>query len=157
MPETIQPVKKHKSDSDTILFIVDGEVSHEGSAPDVKNIPKPDIPVTLEKHHNEPQPANPKGTLASIPCKFFLSGSCKSGSLCPFSHRADGVRNAPRGNIVVCQYFERGACKEGEKCRFLHPQQSLSPTTGTPCRYVRILFILLPFPTGFMVRSAVVN
>ncbi|QIW96329.1 hypothetical protein AMS68_001847 [Peltaster fructicola] len=50
-----------------------------------------------------------------VPCKFYLSGQCQAGRMCPFSHDLESTtRPAP------CKYFAKGHCKFGAKCALLH-------------------------------------
>ncbi|KAJ1912219.1 hypothetical protein H4219_005684 [Mycoemilia scoparia] len=54
-----------------------------------------------------------KGTATPvIVCKYFKSGSCGKGSLCPFSHNL---------KLEPCHFFyNRGHCLKGDACQFSH-------------------------------------
>ncbi|KAI8923086.1 hypothetical protein BC831DRAFT_383218, partial [Entophlyctis helioformis] len=48
-------------------------------------------------------------------CRYFKSGSCLSGSQCPFSHN---LKDSP----CVFHHFkkEKGGCRHGDACPYSH-------------------------------------
>uniref|UniRef100_A0A8H7XVM1 C3H1-type domain-containing protein n=1 Tax=Psilocybe cubensis TaxID=181762 RepID=A0A8H7XVM1_PSICU len=75
--------------------------------------------------------------MSSSVCKFNLSGSCRNGKLCSFSHQ----RTVPRQNAakkVACRYFPKGTCAYGDQCSRAHvlPESDADQTKrgGKPVR-----------------------
>lgn len=136
MSDINHPTKRQKSDDASVLFTVDGD--SQPDAPSTNNlVPSgPVLPIPGTDQRKEEINSGVKGALSSIPCKYFLMGTCRSGPQCPFLHTLP-IGIPKHGSAIVCQYFERGICRDGNHCRFLHPQHTdSSPSSGTPCRYV---------------------
>lgn len=53
---------------------------------------------------------------ANVLCRFFLSGNCRYGQNCYFSH---DIENSHRESSV-CKYYLLGCCAFGENCFFQH-------------------------------------
>ncbi|XP_062515150.1 E3 ubiquitin-protein ligase makorin-1-like [Corticium candelabrum] len=49
-----------------------------------------------------------------ILCKYFMSGACREGENCRFSHE---WKSRPE---MVCRYYLQGTCSYGKKCRYDH-------------------------------------
>ncbi|GMT24181.1 hypothetical protein PFISCL1PPCAC_15478, partial [Pristionchus fissidentatus] len=47
-------------------------------------------------------------------CRYFISGQCKFGRDCTFSHER------PSGTLNACRFNERGTCNYGSSCRYDH-------------------------------------
>ncbi|XP_065198534.1 probable E3 ubiquitin-protein ligase makorin-1 isoform X1 [Sycon ciliatum] len=69
---------------------------------------------------------HPRDDDKSVQCRYFVSGVCKRGSSCSFSHDF----NAKPDN--VCRYYQHGGCGYGKKCRYDHVRQK--PDTGSAQR-----------------------
>ncbi|XP_048859052.1 makorin, ring finger protein, 4 isoform X3 [Brienomyrus brachyistius] len=52
------------------------------------------------------------GAHGGIVCRQFLSGSCRFGPSCHFSHELP--------SMPICRYFQKGVCWFGERCRYQH-------------------------------------
>ena len=52
---------------------------------------------------------------SNILCKYFMSGVCREGSECRFSH--DRVNSKPEN---ICRYYMKGTCAYGRNCRYDH-------------------------------------
>ncbi|XP_064483452.1 probable E3 ubiquitin-protein ligase makorin-1 isoform X2 [Ornithodoros turicata] len=56
-----------------------------------------------------------EGGSESVLCRYFLSGACRDGAGCHFSHdRSLGVVDN------VCRYYLKGECFYGNRCRYDH-------------------------------------
>lgn len=54
-------------------------------------------------------------------CKYYISGHCPLGSLCPDKHSiSQELRAVTRKDSIVCKHWLRGLCKKGDSCEFLH-------------------------------------
>ena len=79
------------------------------------------------------------------PCKYFLKGTCKNGSLCEFRHPDTVERSlsSPQDSLtkfdfnIPCRYYHQGRCTKGDACTYLHSRpagkdnnsQAVSPAT----------------------------
>eukprot|EP01135_Chromosphaera_perkinsii_P001903 Nk52_evm52s212 gene=Nk52_evmTU52s212 len=74
----------------------------------------PDDPATLVgggEASNHPSSSSRSTTM----CKYFLSGVCKNGNDCQFSH------DHSSGSVDTrCKFFMKGNCIYGDKCRYQH-------------------------------------
>ncbi|XP_065830116.1 uncharacterized protein [Oscarella lobularis] len=60
----------------------------------------------MAAHHQE----RPRNVL----CKYFMSGVCREGAACPFSH------DWSKKPEMVCRYYLQGSCVYGSQCRYDH-------------------------------------
>ncbi|KAJ1930748.1 hypothetical protein IWQ60_000032 [Tieghemiomyces parasiticus] len=75
------------------------------------------------------------GSVQHVPCKFYLKGTCASGTKCPFAHT-----NVPASGI--CEYYLKGNCKFENKCALAHVRP------GEPARSTRYPETRRPSSTG---------
>jgi hypothetical protein len=80
----------------------------------------------------------------TFPCRFFLQGDCRKGSLCPFPHEQPedqtgfgydlwGFGTASE-KATACKYFTKfGRCTKDDNCEFMHaaPLQESRWTVAT--------------------------
>ncbi|CAN8025879.1 unnamed protein product [Ixodes persulcatus] len=64
------------------------------------------------------------GTQATL-CRYFLSGMCRDGQRCHFSH--DRAAGAPDN---VCRYYLKGECMYGSRCRYDHVRTDRNNSTA---------------------------
>ena len=89
--------------------------------------------------------SGPQASFLRDPCKYFLKGICKNGSLCDFRH-PDAVErslSSPKDSStkfdfnIPCKYYHQGRCTKGDACTYLHSRsagkannaQAVSPAT----------------------------
>jgi len=67
-----------------------------------------DVPLTKEY---------PPSPTSSIPCRFYLQGSCLKED-CPFFH-SEKLKGLS-ANGIRCTFYNQGNCFKGDSCKFLH-------------------------------------
>jgi len=65
---------------------------------------------------------------SKVPCKWFMTGVCRKGAACEFSHDPLDMQPRPLQKKIreLCVYFQRGNCTRGTACPFAHGDDELA-------------------------------
>eukprot|EP00928_Gymnodinium_smaydae_P028803 TRINITY_DN2186_c0_g1_i5.p1 TRINITY_DN2186_c0_g1~~TRINITY_DN2186_c0_g1_i5.p1 ORF type:complete len:207 (-),score=48.63 TRINITY_DN2186_c0_g1_i5:295-915(-) len=69
-----------------------------------------------------------KSSTSTVPCKWFLTGQCRKGLACTFSHDLSALQPRPltKKTTMMCQFFMRGQCIRGPSCPHAHGEEELA-------------------------------
>ncbi|KAI8370517.1 uncharacterized protein BYT42DRAFT_582704 [Radiomyces spectabilis] len=94
----------------------------------------PPVPTSSQPTHGKkakldmahsPGSGKAPNSRASVPCRFWLKGKCKSGEQCPFQHEGDPF-------VSVCRFFKTNSCVNGDQCPMSHDLRL------EPCRFYHV-------------------
>lgn len=68
------------------------------------------------------------GGRSRVPCKWFVTGVCRKGNACEFSHDPFDFQARPlqKKRAELCVYHQRGNCTRGTACPFAHGDTELA-------------------------------
>jgi len=82
-------------------------------------------------HKLPPSAFTAGGSKSKVPCKWFMTGVCRKGAACDFSHDPLDLQSRPLHKKIreLCVYFVRGSCMRGTACPFAHGEDELAQVT----------------------------